>query len=161
MGHITDRTAPADVPTTNALAGIDPEQEIAGAQEAYLTFGGWAKAMPNPPRRGERRRYEIDVECTSGAVKSTEKGERHMRGLSILRVKEMAGAVVAPRDEDENQSSLFEDGDPDAHTVAAGEDGSWPGDAEHPDTPAPAEPTKASGKKAAPSNVTQFKAPGQ
>jgi hypothetical protein len=134
-----------------------PEQEIAEAQEAYLTFGGWAKAMPNPPRRGERRRYEVDVECTSGAVKSSEKGERHMRGLSILRVKEIAGVVVAPRDEDENQGSLFE-GEPAADDDAA-EDGPWPGDAEHPDT----EPAKkAAGKKAdPPSNVTQFKAPGK
>lgn len=140
-------------------APTSPEQEIAEAQEAYLTFGGWAKAMPNPPRRGERRRYEVDVECTSGAVKSSEKGERHMRGLSILRVKEIAGVVVAPRDDDENQGSLFE-GEPPADDDAA-EDGPWPGDAEHPETPA-TKTTKAAAKKAEPpSNVTQFKAPGK
>lgn len=159
MALITDKDAPKDVPTANALDGLTPEQEIAAAQEAYLTFGGWAKAMPNPPRRGERRRYEVDVECTSGAVKSSEKGERHIRGLSILRVREITGVVVAPRDDDDNQGSLFEGGDPDAQADddAAG-DGPWPGDAEHPD----AEPTKkAVAKKASPpSNVTQFKAPG-
>jgi hypothetical protein len=123
---------------------VSPEQEIAEASEAYLTFGGWAKAMPNPPKRGERRRYEVDVECTSGAVKSSEKGERHMRGLSILRVKEITGVVVAPRDEDENQGALFDENaqpkdDADiGYTDMAGADD----DAE-------------------PSNVTQFKAPGK
>lgn len=119
-----------------------PEQEIAEAQEAYLTFGGWAKAMPNPPRRGERRRYEVDVECTSGAVKSSEKGERHMRGLSILRVKEIAGAVVAPRDDDENQGALFDE------------------NAKPKDDADIGYTDMADAEDAAPSNVTQFKAPG-
>jgi hypothetical protein len=115
--------------------------------------------MPNPPRRGERRRYEVDVECTSGAVKSTEKGERHMRGLAILRVREITGVTVAPRDEDENQGSLFPEGEPvDGDDT---EDGPWPGDAEHPETPPAKTTTKAAKKAAAPSNVTQFKAPGK
>lgn len=158
MAHITDRTAPPDVPTTNALAGLGVEPEV---DQAYLTFGGWAKLMPAPALH-ERRRYTVDVECTATGVKASEKGDRHVRSLSILRVVEVKDVIVPPKDEDENQGSLFEGGDPDAQPDDdQAEDGPWPGDAEHPDTPAPPKATKAAAKKAdPPNNVTQFKAPG-
>lgn len=82
--------------------------------EAYLSFGGWAKPMANPPRMHERRRYIVDVECTDAAVKSSSKGERSVRSLSILRVAEVQGVVVPPSDDDESQGTLF---DPSATTA--------------------------------------------
>ena len=70
---------------------------------AYLSFGGWAHAMPNPPGLHERRRYVVDVECTAAGVKSSERGERGTRSLSILRVSEVAGVVVPPKRENEDE----------------------------------------------------------
>jgi hypothetical protein len=83
------------------------EDMIIPGDEAYLSFGGWAKAMPNPPALHERRRFIVDVECTAAGVKASEKGERSTRSLSILRVKEVEGANVPPADTDENQGELF------------------------------------------------------
>jgi len=93
---------------------MNPDDEIREADEAYLSFGGWAKAMPNPPGLHERRRYTIDVECTAAGIGTSEKGERHTRKLSILRVNEIVGAKVPADDVDENQGALFEqeDGQP-------------------------------------------------
>jgi hypothetical protein len=77
--------------------------------EAYLSFGGWAKPMANPPKMHERRRFIIDVECTAAGTKSSEKGERSTRNLSILRVAEVSGVVVPPADIDENQGELYDE----------------------------------------------------
>lgn len=77
--------------------------------EAYLSFGGWAKSMPNPPELHERRRYTVDVECVAAQVKTSEKGDRFTRSLAILRVSQVAGVVPPPKDEDENQGDLFDD----------------------------------------------------
>lgn len=88
------------------------DQAIADAEGAYLSFGGWAKEMPNPPGLHERRRFEVDVECTAAGIKTSEKGERHTRSLSILRVREITGVEVPPADQDPNQKPLFdEDGE--------------------------------------------------
>lgn len=89
----------------------ETDAEIDAADEAYLTFGGWAKAMPDPPGLHDRRRYTVDVECTGAGIGTSEKGERHTRKLSILRVVEVAGVVVPPADGDENQPALFDDPD--------------------------------------------------
>lgn len=80
---------------------------IIPGDEAYLTFGGWAKPMKNPPGMHERRRYVVDVECTDASLGSSSKGERSKRSLSILRVAEVAGVVVPPADRDENQGELL------------------------------------------------------
>src|ERR1700748_457620 len=95
------------------------EQEIADADEAFLSFGGWAKAMPTPPAMNERRRYTVDVQCTGGAVKMSDKGDRHTRSLSIIRVTEVTGVEVPPADEDENQPAMFGD-DGDGNVVPIG-----------------------------------------
>jgi hypothetical protein len=86
-----------------------PEQQMADADEAYLTFGGWAKPMADPPALHERRRYTVDVECTSAGIGTSEKGERHTRKLSIIRVSEVTGVKVPAPDDDENQGALFEE----------------------------------------------------
>lgn len=86
-----------------------PEQQIAEADEAYLTFGGWAKPMADPPALHERRRYTVDVECTKAGIGTSEKGERHTRALSIIRVTEVTGVKVPAPDGDENQPALYDD----------------------------------------------------
>lgn len=89
-----------------------PDPEAEPGDEAYLSFGGWAKLMPAPPDLHDRRRYVVDVECTGRATTSTDKGERRTRKLSILRVSEVEGVVVPLADENENQAALFDaDGD--------------------------------------------------
>lgn len=92
--------------------------------EAYLSFGGWAKSMPNPPHPHERRRYTVDVECVGAGMKASEKGDRFTRSLAIIRVVEVAGVVPPPKDEDENQGELFDaTGD-----ATADDDGGWDDD---------------------------------
>lgn len=83
--------------------------QIEDGDEAYLSFGGWAKPMANAPKLHDRRRYVVDVECTEEATKSSEKGDRETRKLSILRVKEIVGVKVPAPDVDENQGELFDD----------------------------------------------------
>lgn len=83
--------------------------QILDEGEAYLSFGGWAQKVSDPPKLHERRRYIVDVECTEAAIKTSEKGDRYTRKLSILRVSQMAGVVPPPKDEDENQGDLFDD----------------------------------------------------
>lgn len=86
---------------------------IIPGDEAYLSFGGWAKPMKNPPALHERRRYVVDVECTDASLKTSSKGERGTRSLSILRVTEVAGVTVPPRptkeDEDEDTPPMFDE----------------------------------------------------
>ena len=86
---------------------------IIPGDEAYLSFGGWAKPMKNPPALHERRRYVVDVECTDASLKTSSKGERGARSLSILRVSEVAGVTVPPRptkdDEDEDTPPMFDE----------------------------------------------------
>jgi hypothetical protein len=98
------------------------DAEIEAADEAFLSFGGWAKAMPNPPGLHETRRYTVDVECTAAGIGTSEKGERHTRKLSILRVSEVTGVTVPRATDDENQGALFDD-PVDDEDGTAGEDG--------------------------------------
>lgn len=84
--------------------------QILDEGEAYLSFGGWAQKVTDPPKLHERRRYTVDVECTEAAIKTSEKGDRYTRKLSILRVAQVAGVVPPPKNEDENQGELFDDG---------------------------------------------------
>lgn len=83
--------------------------QILDEGEAYLSFGGWAQKVSEPPRLHERRRYTVDVECTEAAIKTSEKGDRFTRKLSILRVSQVAGVVPPPKNEDENQGELFDE----------------------------------------------------
>lgn len=87
---------------------------------AYLSFGGWAKEMPNPPALHDRRRYTVDVECTATGTRATAKGDRDTRSLSIIRVTEVTGAVVPPPDEDPNQEELFPVGEDAGQTEGDG-----------------------------------------
>jgi len=89
--------------------------------EAFLSFGGWAKSMPNPPALHERRRYTVDVECVAAGVKTSEKGDRFTRSLAILRVVPVVGVVPPPKTEDEGDDTppMFDDqGNPSADASA-------------------------------------------
>lgn len=140
------------------------DQILDEGEAAYLSFGGWAQKVTDPPKLHERRRYTVDVECTEAAIKTSEKGDRYTRKLSILRVSQVAGVVPPPKDEDENQGELFDEtgapaddsadegdeimaqrAEDKARAEADGEGDGW-------DDPAPA-PADADG-----TNVVQFKA---
>lgn len=153
------RDTPTDLPTTDTLAAIRADDAAqAEAEQAYLTFGGWAKLMPAPSLH-DRRRYTIDVECTAEGKKATEKGERHTRSMAILRIAEATGVTVPPRDEDENQASLF-DGE-DQTVDEDGADETARAEAYHEAaTPAKRGRGKTAEPTPVPDNVTQFKAPG-
>lgn len=110
MGIITDRTAPADVPTTNALVNlVDPEDN--DAEPAYLSFGSTPAAYASPPEVGEKRTFIVRVECTGQSESVRTDGEhRFGRKLSILWAVEKGKAE--PPDPDGDQPALFdEDGE--------------------------------------------------
>ncbi|PQM51803.1 hypothetical protein C5U48_12815 [Mycolicibacter virginiensis] len=107
---ITDREAPADVPTTNNLVNIvDPDAN--DVPPAYLGFGGTPNAMDNPPEVGEKRTYIVRVECTGQSETVRTDGERRFgRKFHILWAVEKGAAE--PPDPDGDQPALFdEDGE--------------------------------------------------
>lgn len=106
---ITDREAPPDVPTTNALDDIvDPD--VNDAEPAYLSFGGTPAAMSNPPEVGEKRTYIVRVECTGQSESVRTDGEhRYGRKLSVLWAVEKGKAE--PPDPGADQPGLFDEDD--------------------------------------------------
>lgn len=147
----------------------NPDTDINEAEEAYLSFGGWAKAMPNPPGLHDRRRYTVDVECTAAGIGTSEKGERHTRKLSILRVVEVVGAKVPDADTDEAQGALFDEGGSpkpdseigwkDASSAEDGQTGEWPEAEAAEAEPGAEEPAEAEAA-AEDDNVVAFSAKG-
>ncbi len=107
MTLITDRTAPSDVPTTNALDSID----LGDTPPAYLSFGSTPGAMEEPPEVGEKRTYVVRVECTGQSESVRSDGEhRYGRKLTILWA--VAKGESEPPDPDADQPALFdEDGE--------------------------------------------------
>ena len=128
MGIITDRTAPADVPSTNVLVNlVDPDDN--DVPPAYLSFGSTPTAYQSPPQVGEKRTYVVRVECTGQSESVRTDGEhRYGRKLTVLWAVEKGKAE--PPDPDAEQPSLFDetdDPDPDADVGEddAGEDGDY------------------------------------
>lgn len=110
MAHITDRTAPADIPTTNALVNlVDPDAD--DTPPAYLSFGSTPAAYGSPPEVGEKRTFIVRVECTGQSESVRTDGEhRYGRKLNILWAVEKGKAE--PPDPDGDQPALFdEDGE--------------------------------------------------
>lgn len=110
MAIITDRTAPADVPTTNTLAGL-PDAE-ADTPSAYLTFGSSPGTLEDPPEVGDIRTYIVRARCTAehGPIERKDGELRYTRTLSIISCWEQG--KPKPPDPDEEQPALFgEDGE--------------------------------------------------
>jgi hypothetical protein len=110
MALITDREAPSDVPTTNALDYIDDPDAGNDAPDAYLSFGQTPAAYAEPPDVGEKRTYIVRVECVGQSESVRSDGEhRYGRKLSVLwAVRE---GQPKPPDSSENQPGLFDDQD--------------------------------------------------
>lgn len=111
MTLITDRTAPADVPSTNALADLPAATETE-TPSAYLTFGSSPGALEDPPEIGEIRTYLVKARCTEehGPIERKDGEMRYKRTLVILSCWEQG--KPKPPDPDEDQPALFgEDGE--------------------------------------------------
>lgn len=110
MGIITDRTAPPDVPTTNALASIeDPDavvpHEMRLGQNVLLM-------LDEPPRLGETRNIVVRLRCNRiGEEQPAVDGEiRYFCGNTIVTAWELG--KPKPPDPDQEQPALFgEDGE--------------------------------------------------
>lgn len=111
MSIITDRTAPADVPTTNALANVN-DPDAVETPSAYLTFGSSPGTLEDPPEVGEIRTFIVKTRCTAehGPIERKDGELRYTRTLSIISCWEQG--KPKPPDPDEEQPALFgEDGE--------------------------------------------------
>jgi hypothetical protein len=108
MTLITDRTAPADVPSTNALDAIDVADH--GTPPAYLNFGQSPCAIENPPAVGEVRTYIVRARCTAehGPIERKDGEMRYTRTMAAQLVWEQG--TPQPPDPDEEQPALFDEG---------------------------------------------------
>lgn len=121
MSIITDRTAPADVPTTNTLADL-PDGET-DPPSAYLTFGSSPGTLEDPPEVGDIRTYIVRARCTAehGPIERKDGELRYTRTLSIISCWEQG--KPKPPDPDEEQPALFgEDGEVPADDADVGDD---------------------------------------
>jgi hypothetical protein len=107
MALITDREAPEDVPTTNALDALGLGNDE--PPPAYLAFGRSPKEMDNPPARGEIRTYVVRAKCKGIHEAERTDGEiRYSRSLEIIACWEQG---QQPPSTDEDQPGLFDHGD--------------------------------------------------
>lgn len=113
MAEVKDK--PSDIPTTNALDGIQIDPASGLSVDAYLSFGSSPKAMTDPPQCGDIRTYLVKVECVGESKGVRTDGEmRYTRKLAVLGARVWTpGTTEAPSGGDENQGALFdEDGTP-------------------------------------------------
>lgn len=103
MALITDKEAPDDVPTTNALDNIDTgEEEI---PPAYVSFGQSPAALDEPPEVGDVRTYVVRARCTGehGPIERKDGEMRYTRTMQIQWCHEQVKKVS-----DGNQHALFD-----------------------------------------------------
>jgi len=115
-----DTTKASDHKSTNALDDVvDPDSGL--SIDAYLSFGGTPKAVPNPPHINEILEFRVKVEVVGAAKSRRTDGEmRYTRKLQILSVAR-AGQDLPP-DANENTAPMInEDGTVDE--AAAGAEG--------------------------------------
>jgi hypothetical protein len=109
MALITDKEAPPDIPTTDALADIDTGQDE--TPPAYLSFGQSPAALDEPPEVGEVRTYIVRARCTGehGPIERKDGEMRYTRTMQIQWCHEQGKKPPA----DGNQPGLFDHGDED------------------------------------------------
>lgn len=99
-----DETKASDHKSTNALDDVD-EQGL--TIDAYLSFGGTPKAVPNPPREGDVVVFRVKAECIGETKKRRTDGEmRYTRHLQIMSVARDGQQL--PPDANENQPGMFD-----------------------------------------------------
>lgn len=87
MALIEDRTAPADVPTTNQLDDL-PDDLLGGPPPAaYLKLGTSPYAVETPPERGDERLYCVKLVCKGKNEKDMADGKvRHERTMHCVKM---------------------------------------------------------------------------
>jgi hypothetical protein len=114
MALITDRTAPADVPTTDELAKI-PEDLLGFTPPAYLKFSATPAAMEEPPAFDDVETYCVRVKCVGehGPLGRKDGERRYERSMSIQAIWKMGDPEPPlPPDPEEPQPALFGDDEP-------------------------------------------------
>lgn len=109
---ITDREAPADVPTTNALDAIDITDPLAAVPREMRLGQNVLLMLDEPPKLGETRNIVVRLRCNRiGEEQPAVDGEiRHFCGNTIVTAWELG--TPKPPDPDEDQPALFdEDGE--------------------------------------------------
>lgn len=112
MGLITHRTAPADVPTTDALASIP--RDLLGPIPAEIRLGAnTLMVMENAPDNGETVTIvaRLRIWRTGTDQQGEDAEERHFRQGKIVAA--WVQGQPEPPDPDAEQPSLFEDEDDD------------------------------------------------
>lgn len=91
----------------NDLDGVDIDPETGLSIDAYVSFGGTPKAIPNPPQQDDVVTYMVKAECTGETHRRRTDGEmRHTRHMNIISVWK-PGETEPVTDDD--QGELFDD----------------------------------------------------
>lgn len=120
MALVTDREAPADVPTTNVLRDLEDPYAVVPAE---MRLGPNVLLMiDNPPQLGETRDIVIRVRCNAiGDEQRKVDGEKTHFCRNTIVTAWLLGQPTPPS-ADEPQPALFDD-DGDPSTEATGGDG--------------------------------------
>jgi len=111
MALITDKEAPPDVLTTDALDAVRADLAAEDQPPAYLSFGQSTAALDDPPEVGDVRTYIVRARCTGehGPIERKDGEMRYTRTLQIQWCHEQG--KPKPPDADEDQPALFDHGD--------------------------------------------------
>lgn len=101
------KNKPDNVKSSNDLDKVEINPDTGLSVDAYLSFGGTPKAIPNPPKEDDVVTYLVKAECVGETHRRRTDGERrHTRHLNIISVWR-PGESEPPTDDD--QGELFDD----------------------------------------------------
>jgi hypothetical protein len=116
MSLITDRTAPADVPTTDALASIPAD--VFDTPPAFYKLGISPAPIESPMALGDTALLLVRVRCTGehGPLERKDGETRYERSLAIQWIGK-PGEVPPTAEDDEQPALIATDGSIDPETV--------------------------------------------
>lgn len=101
MAEVKDK--PADIPTTNALAGLPGGEP----DTAYVGFQSNGAKVENPPDLGDSGTLVVHWKCIEAGDKEAADGE--IRPKRVLKVTAVHWPGKRPLPADENQGELFDE----------------------------------------------------
>jgi hypothetical protein len=108
MALVDDREAPRDIPTTNALDGIEDAVQGVLIEAAFVTFSGTSSGtLDNPPELDDERTYIVRASCKE--VKRAIRKDKEERATVVMDIKWLYEQGRVPVAGDSNQQPLFDE----------------------------------------------------
>lgn len=112
MGIVTDRQAPADVPSTDTLRDL-PDDDLLQIPPAYYKFGVTPAPIEDPLSADETGVYCVRVVCSGehGPLIRGDGERRYERSMKIQAIWKL-GEPEPPNPDDEQPGLFDENGEP-------------------------------------------------